>query len=648
MSKTNFLKIIILLIFISQVLSEGAQENIIEENESIEDMEPSFLKKIANGFHHLRDGILPINHEIIAFADINDDGYTDLITYKHEQKNNFTFYTFTYDKESKKFNKEQKEDEILFYVYDEKIDSIRNLHVGPLYEDSNICFLASFNEKEKKKLSHYIFCNGDIEDKKDKKAKKMNITSNILILNRDSLDKGHILHHNGTSRVLCELTKNNHFCGGEQDIPFANFLSDNNDCLGNKNDIAERKISKDGGLAYVDLNGNCVPDLVVSYEVDEVDYIRHIEIYRADRTSDMKFCLIDDLEVGKSSDYGAFTISRIENDKSSSNIPNFDILIPKLDTNQIIAYKNKVIKEYKWDNLYCDEKKDEMGENKEVFTKNDNYTYNLSEIEDNQTIKFDTEYVTVIRPGDFLGSQNPGILTQFLVNGEKKYIALYSKEGDNFKLFLKISDIKGVAPKRAFFFDISESGRLSLIVQTVDGKNHIFFNYRNTYFIKSKLMNNKELYSDINIGATFRYIVTNQDGDRHMEISSQLPQTSDMNMPLPFSLSGLGETNNYVENFQIMSGNYYKTASFKDDEHKNFMYYTPIIPNTQMKIFKFKNEGKYEWLIELIVQPMDQIVILVIIMIVVMLSLLGVIIYLHVREVKEEQKETTKFKSWFA
>ena len=86
----------------------------------------------------------------------------------------------------------------------------------------------------------------------------------------------------------------------------------------------------------------------------------------------------------------------------------------------------------------------------------------------------------------------------------------------------------------------------------------------------------------------------------------------------------------------------------KDDEHKNFMYYTPIIPNTQMKIFKFKNEGKYEWLIELIVQPMDQIVILVIIMIVVMLSLLGVIIYLHVREVKEEQKETTKFKSWFA
>lgn len=648
MSKTNFLKFIIFLIFISQVLSEEAQEDIVGQNESIEDMEPSFLKTIKNGFHLLKDDILPINHTIIAFADINGDGYTDLITYKYEKTNNynnFTFYTFTYDKESKKFNKEQKEDEILFYVYDENIRTIRNLHVGPLYPDSNICFLASFNENGKN-LSHYIFCNGDIEDKKDKKAKKMNITSNILILNRDSFDNGHILHYNGTSRVICELTKNNHFCGGEQDKPFANYLSDNNDCLGDKNENAAREISKDGGLAYVDLNGNCVPDLVISYEVND---IRHIEIYRANRTSDMTFCLIVDLEVGRHSDYGAFSISRIENDKSSSNIPNFDILIPKLDTNQIIAYKNKVKKDYKWDTLYCDEKNNEMGENKEVFTKSDNHSYNLPEMEDNQTMIFDREFVTVIRPGDFLGSQNPGILTQFLVNGTKKYIALYSKEGDNFKLFFKIKEINEKLPVRAFFFDINESGRLSLIVQTEDGKNHIYFNYRNTYFIKSKLMNNKELYSDINIGATFRYIVTNQDGDRHMEISSQLPQTSDMSMPLPFSLSGLGETNNYVENFQIMSGNYYKeTASFKDDDHKNFMYYTPIIPNTQMKIFKFKNEGKYEWLIELIVQPMDQIVILVIIMIVVMLALLGVIIYLHVREVKEEQKETTKFKSWFA
>ena len=76
-------------------------------------------------------------------------------------------------------------------------------------------------------------------------------------------------------------------------------------------------------------------------------------------------------------------------------------------------------------------------------------------------------------------------------------------------------------------------------------------------------MNNKEktLFSDINLGASFRYIVTDQDGKRHMEISYQLAQTSDMNIPIPYSLSGLGETNNYIENFQAISGNYYKDKS---------------------------------------------------------------------------------------
>ena len=45
---------------------------------------------------------------------------------------------------------------------------------------------------------------------------------------------------------------------------------------------------------------------------------------------------------------------------------------------------------------------------------------------------------------------------------------------------------------------------------------------------------------------------------------------------------------------------------------------------------------------------MDSLVVIVIALIAVMLVNLGVIIYLHIREVKEEQKEMNKFKSWFA
>ena len=161
---------------------------------------------------------------------------------------------------------------------------------------------------------------------------------------------------------------------------------------------------------------------------------------------------------------------------------------------------------------------------------------------------------------------------------------------------------------------------------------------------------NKDLFTDTNLGTYFRYIVTAKSGERHMDISYQLAQTSDGNIPLPYSLIGLGETNNYVENYQIISGNYYADINlFEDEEYRNFMKYTPIIPNTQMKIFKFKNTGgKYEWHVELIVQPMDSLIVIVLALIGVMLVILGVIIYLHVKEVKEEQKETNKFKSWFA
>ena len=205
--------------------------------------------------------------------------------------------------------------------------------------------------------------------------------------------------------------------------------------------------------------------------------------------------------------------------------------------------------------------------------------------------------------------------------------------------------------KMGLFFDIDETGTLSLILPTEKGKNIFFFNYRsNIYFLKSKLMNDKLKFYDTNLGTTFRYIVTDKNGDRHMDISYQMTQTSDMNIPLPYSLMGLDDTNNYIEYFETISGNYIRTKDiFEKEDENNRKGNTPIIPNTQMMISKFYNKKtKIEWNVDLIVQPMEQIWLFLIIVIVVLLIVLGFIIYLHVKELKEEQKETTKFKSWFA
>ena len=185
------------------------------------------------------------------------------------------------------------------------------------------------------------------------------------------------------------------------------------------------------------------------------------------------------------------------------------------------------------------------------------------------------------------------------------------------------------------FYDISKTRSLSLILPNKEGKNFFFFNYRrNIFFVKSKLIKDADNYFDSNLSATFRNIVTDKKGKRLMDISYQMPQTSDTNIPLPYRIMGLNDTNNYVEYFQIISGNIIKKEVTTKNDEKNFKGNLLIIPN------KYYNGQKIRRNVDLIVQPMEQIWIFLIIVIFVLLIVLGIIIYLHLKEVKEEYKIT--------
>jgi hypothetical protein len=633
MVKMNIFQILLLSSFIFQVFS---LETVNYEDKKIEDMKSSIWNSINDGFYHLNQDLIPQNFTVIAFSDLDGDGFTDIITYKLEN-NIYYFYKHIYNKEEFKFDIE-KENGVykhLFKINDAEIGTIRNLFVGKLYGDQT-CYLASFNKKDSEStLIHYIKCGSGSGN-----PEKMNITSNILILNRNDDNKGQILFNvDSGEKKICELDNSNFKCDNPDGIKGFPKNENNNN----------KKISLQGGMAYIDVDGNCAPDILLSYDTD--DGMRHIEIFLYDRKA-RNYTFSQELDVGLSKDYGAFTISRISNDEDTEIAPQFDILVPNIKNNRIETFRNIIKTKYKWGDLFCEENDEKPISKMTIFEKFRDY--NLSAIYKEETILDDSK-VTVIRPGDFLEHAKPGILVKHKIrNGDNSTISLYSKDGDQFEEFVRIDWNKLEAhPKTALFFDINESGSLGLIIQDENNKNHFYFNYRsNTFFIKSKLMNddNKDLFTDTNLGTYFRYIVTAKSGERHMDISYQLAQTSDGNIPLPYSLIGLGETNNYVENYQIISGNYYADKNlFEDDEYRNFMKYTPIIPNTQMKIFKFKNTGgKYEWHVDLIVQPMDSLIVIVLALIGVMLVILGVIIYLHVREVKEEQKETNKFKSWFA
>ena len=68
-----------------------------------------------------------------------------------------------------------------------------------------------------------------------------------------------------------------------------------------------------------------------------------------------------------------------------------------------------------------------------------------------------------------------------------------------------------------------------------------------------------------------------------MDTSVQMPQSTNLQLNLPYSYIGIGRSNNYVENFAIISSTRYK-------ENPNYKVFTPIIPNSQLIISSTPNQ----------------------------------------------------------
>lgn len=197
------------------------------------------------------------------------------------------------------------------------------------------------------------------------------------------------------------------------------------------------------------------------------------------------------------------------------------------------------------------------------------------------------------------------------------------------------------------FFDLDENGILDIIITTQDtitGKffNFGFFNNNNydTFFLKSITTFKRNIFNQAILGVTYRYVVTNLDGTRRKDVSFQLAQIGGMSLSSPFSLIGIGRSNNYIENFNTISSNI-----GKNDYYKSF---TPIIPNSHLLISENIDEKSvYFWELELIINPMSILLVLIIAIGGILIVLLVSICYLHRIEVKEDQENDNPHLKWF-
>ena len=187
---------------------------------------------------------------------------------------------------------------------------------------------------------------------------------------------------------------------------------------------------------------------------------------------------------------------------------------------------------------------------------------------------------------------------------------------------------------------------MDLILNDINGNTlGLYNNYvYDTYTLKSVLISQKDCFYCTEYGSSQRFITTNINGERRMDLSLQSVQISSPGiLSLTFAYLGIGRSNNYIENFHIISGNSFN----RDDNDKT---YTPVIPNSQLIIYHDNIQGsnKTTWQVDLVVKPTKYLYKLIMVIIVVIILLTFIAFRLQMKEREEdniENKET--FAPWF-
>ncbi|CAO3685637.1 unnamed protein product [Umbelopsis vinacea] len=179
-------------------------------------------------------------------------------------------------------------------------------------------------------------------------------------------------------------------------------------------------------------------------------------------------------------------------------------------------------------------------------------------------------------------------------------------------------------PRQAAFFDIAEDGTLDILVLQAEGSGSslartaqfVLNNYFNDAFFLKGIVSNgvcpgycpteprfptPKPYGVNYPGATFKFTVLDTSGVKRVHQVPQLSQTGYLSLQTPYSLFGLGRTNNYIEEM---------FAGTTRHQTQNYLFYEGVIPNSQLIFIPYQPEDVADtstWKVELYIQPADYI-----------------------------------------
>ena len=617
------------------------------------------IPSTTSGFYTFKLG-LPDKCKPLYYVDLNSDKLNDIIASCTTSKGGSKISYFLYNESSKTFKLSDSYTTLTFEDYE-----ILTFLANDLNKDGKLDYVLTLKKKNEYENRVYIF--NKESDTFELVLKLNNNQQNLFvadigskrilkIIYYDKLDsKRKVFYYDEIEKKF--ITKD-----------FTEFLSKNKICDGNDK-YSKIPFESPNTNAFVDIDGDCINDIIISSYNPNQNNARSLEIWKGViENEEIKYCLSSLNVYDVHSSLGLFTVVDIDRNA----LP--DLVFPILDSSppQILISYNIIKMSYIWTNDFCsdhppinfskspNEKIQKIFEDFKIGTSTkNNYIIN---IHDNKNYQFYSENINfplILRFIDINQDSYPDFVTIFKDKSTKtkKLIIYLNNEIENDENQRRIFNQKDIYDLNsnidnnydiavASFFDFEDNRKMDLILSDTTGNTlGLYNNYvYDTYTLKSVLISQKDCFYCTEYGSSQRFITTNINGERRMDLSLQSVQISSPGiLSLTFAYLGIGRSNNYIENFHIISGNSFN----RDDNDKT---YTPVIPNSQLIIYhdNIKGSNKTTWQVDLVVKPTKYLYQLIIVIIIVIILLTFIAFRLQMKEREEdniENKET--FAPWF-
>ncbi|CAI2359811.1 unnamed protein product [Moneuplotes crassus] len=593
-------------------------------------------------FDNITDSML-----IAAVGDLDGDKFTDIITVNSERS---AFKVFLYDKRTKHFIYTEKE-----FPAECIIANIQTMpHKGGLLVTCS---------KPESILKVYSSVGNDPVDFQENKNKRISIQRGnqpfIADFNGDFYPD--VLYQSSDGIKIAFNTAYSEDLIIEDFDKYIKQRGANRKCL----EIdSSRHLASPGSVGYVDVDGDCVADLLMTtkdssgnlYLEVYISILGYNENLKDNLNFSTRYCLVKKAPLPDGIDP---TLLFADFDREGM----IDVLGFSSKKKSIYLFKNGLKPRSSNSDNLC-HPASHIEEDNEIFPgldgsntmiSNDDVTVNrIVKIPYFKQLHGHTElFPPRLRFGDIDSDGYPDLIATFELSGHNAFAAVLNngecknpkaqncKKGD--RVFEYDQEKYNEALKKhndvnyAFFFDIEENGSLDIILSVHDVNERkdkiipLMSNYdQDSFYLKAKVVRHTNAKNDIVLsGATVRASFTQLGDEKYILVGTQRSQESYANLGVSYSYFGIGRSNNYIEAFTVGAIIYGK---------KVVRTWTPIIPNSQLIVSTQMSQNPDDWDVELLVWPTKAINILVVVIALFLLVLILLIIIMHFAEKSEDEK----------